>query len=106
MKETNTKQFERLIEQARAYQVDTSRTEFAFETRLMANIAQLRSGDMGEGAAFLSVFTTWIWRSAMGLTPVVVLAVLFCTLWFGLSLPSDTHAFLNHVTGYLPNKPF
>lgn len=106
MKENKTEQLDHLLEQARAFQADTSRAEFAFETRLMANIAQLRSGDMGEGVAFLSVFTAWIWRSAMGLTPVVVLAVLFCVLWFGVSLPSDTHSFINHVTGYFPNQPF
>ncbi len=109
MKEENTNRFDQVLEQARAYREDTSRAEFAFETRLMANIANLRErefGEIGDAGAFLAVFTSWIWRSAVGLTPVVILAVLLCVFWFGLSLPADANSFVNHVTGYLPYKPF
>ena len=106
MKESPDKQFDQVLEQARAYQPDTSRAEFGFETRLMANIAQLRSSEYGDAGAFITVFSSWIWRSVAGLTPVVVLAVIACILWFGISLPADTHSFVNHVSGYLPYKPF
>lgn len=106
MKEKNDKQFDQVMEQARAYRPDTSRAEFGFETRLMANIAHLRAGDLGDAGAFITVFSSWVWRSAAGLTPVVVLAVAACVFWFGFSLPSDANSFVSHVTGYLPYNPF
>lgn len=106
MKEKNEEQFDQVLEQARAHRPDTSRAEFGFETRVMANIAQLRSGEYGDAGTFLAVFSSWIWRSAAGLTPVVVLAIVACVFWFGISLPVDAHSFVNHVTGYLPHKPY
>ena len=106
MKENNEEQFDQVLKQACAYQADTSRAEFGFETRLMANISQLRSGEFSDASAFLAVFTSWMWRSVAGLTPVVALAVAACVFWFGFSLPADAHSFVNHVTGYLPIKPF
>lgn len=104
-----TDKLDQLLEHARAFQPDTSRAEWGFDTRLMASIAQLRSGelgDLGDAGAFLAVFTSWIWRSTVGLVPVAVVAIAACFFWFGLSLPADTHAFVNHVTGYLPYNPF
>ena len=106
MKEKNEEQFDQVLEQARAFQPDTSRAEFGFETRLMANIAQMRSGEFGDAGAFLAVFTSWMWRSVVGLTPVVALAVAACVFWFGISLPADAHSIVNHVTGYLPFSLF
>ncbi len=106
MKEKKEEQFDQVLEQARAYHPDTSRAEFGFETRLMANIVQLRSGDFSDAGAFLAVFTSWMWRSVAGLTPVVVFAVAACIFWFGFSLPADAHSFVDHVTGYLPYNPF
>jgi len=109
MKARDEEQFDQVLEQARAYQPDTSRAEFGFETRLMTHIAQLRSGEVGEfgdAGAFLAVFTSWMWRSAAGLAPVVILAVAACIFWFGFSLPAGAHSFVNHVTGYLPFNPF
>lgn len=105
----NTELFDEILELARSYRADTTRLEYGFETRLMANLADLRASGMNElneAGAFLTVFSSWLWRGVMGLTPVVVLIVFFCVLWFGISLPSDTHSLLNHVTGYLPYKPF
>ncbi|MFK5922048.1 MAG: hypothetical protein QM496_07700 [Verrucomicrobiota bacterium] len=112
MKEKNKDTFDQVMEQARAYREDTSRSEFGFDTRVMAHIAQLREGDYGslaeygDAGAFLTVFSSWIWRSAAGLTPVVAAAVLLCVFWFGFSIPADAHSFVNHVTGYLPYNPF
>ena len=106
MNEQNEEKFDQIMEQARAYKPDTSRAEFGFDTRVMANTAQLRSGEFGDAGAFITVFTSWVWRSAAGLTPVVALAIVACVFWFGFSLPADAYSFVNHVTGYLPQKPF
>lgn len=105
----NTDKFDQLLEQARGFQPDTWRAELGFDARLMANIAQLRSGelgDLGDAGAFLAVFTSWIWRSTVGLVPVAVVAIAACFFWFGLSLPAGAHSFVNHVTAYLPYNPF
>lgn len=104
-----TEEFDRLLERARGFQPDTWRAELGFDARLMARIAQLRSGelgDLGDAGAFLAVFTSWMWRSAVGLAPVAAVAVGACFFWFGLSLPADTHSFVDHVTAYLPFNPF
>lgn len=106
MKEKNRDAFDQVLELARDYREDTSRAEFAFETRLMANIADVRAGEFGDAGDFLAVFTSWMWRSVAGLTPVVVVAVLLCVFWFGFSLPTDANSFLNHVSGYLHYKSF
>lgn len=109
MKGKKADKLDRLLELARGFQPDTSRAELGFDTRLMAGIARLRSGelgDMGDAGAFLAVFTSWMWRSAVGLVPVAAVAVAACFFWFGLSLPADANSFVNHVTAYLPYNPF
>ncbi len=106
MKGRNIDEFDQILERARAFQPDTSRAQLGFDARLMAHVAQLRSGEPGDGGAFLAVFTSWLWRSAAGLVPVAVVAVAICIFWQGPSLPAGTHSFVNHVRAYLPYHLF
>lgn len=100
-----TNKFEELIESAAEYAPDTAAAELGFETRLMARIRELR--DNGNGSLF-EVVASWSWRSAFGLTPVVLAALVFFFVAHGasLSLPAGTQEFVGYLAGWLPSDLF
>ena len=98
MNTSNRPDFENLIESAREHEIDTSAAEFGFETRLAATIRDLKSSE----SSFLDVFGSWLWRSGLGLTPVVVLLIALAVLSNGLSIPEGSDGLVSYVVDALP----
>lgn len=99
------KKFEELIPLAAEYEPDTAAAELGFETRLMAQLREMRETN---GGSLFELIASWSWRSAFGLTPVVVAAVVFFFAVHGLSLslPAGSEEFVGYLAAWLPGDLF
>ncbi len=93
MKET----FEKLIEAARAHEIDTGAAEFGFETRLLATLRDLNSE-----TGFLDFFGNWLWKSTFVLAPIVAILMLFALVTNGPAIPHGTSNLVTYVVDSLP----
>ena len=89
--------FEKLIDAARAYEIDTAASELGFETRLQATLRDLKPEP-----GFLDFFANWLWKSTFALTPIVAILILFALISNGLSIPQGASSVVTHVVDYLP----
>lgn len=90
--------FEELIDSAKNHQIDTSAAEFGFETRLMASIRELGRTESG----FLDVFGNWLWKSSIGLTPIVAILITLAIILHGINIPNGTSGVISYVVDSLP----
>ncbi len=91
--------FEELIDRARAYEVDTTASEFAFETRLLAAVRDLKKSENG----FLETFGNWLWRSAFGMAPVIAILMAIAIFLNGVSIPDGAASIVSQVVDSLPS---
>lgn len=89
--------FEKLIEAARAHEIDTGAAELGFETRLLATLRGMKSE-----TGFLDFFGNWLWKSTFVLSPVVVALMVFAVLTSGLAIPSNASRMVSYVVDSLP----
>ena len=94
--------FEELITLAQEHRPDTEASAFGFRTRLEARLRELR----GEQAGVLPLFTQWLWRTSLGLVPVVAGLMWFFATSHGLSLPEGTDGIVSQLTSLIPVETF
>ena len=90
--------FEDLIDSAKNHQIDTSAAEFGFETRLLASIRELGQTETG----FLDVFGSWLWKSSLGLAPVVAILITLAIIMNGIDIPNGTSGVVAYAIDFLP----
>ena len=76
-----------------------------FETRLRARIRELREQEDALGAVF-PIFSKWLWRTSLGLTPVAALLALFFALVYGIGLPEGADSLLWQFSEWIPTAAF
>ncbi|NNE93212.1 MAG: hypothetical protein HKN23_16335 [Verrucomicrobiales bacterium] len=90
--------FDILLQDARDHLPDTSAAELGFETRLRAQIREL-----SRPPAFLDEFAAWLWRSTLGLIPVLgVLVALFLLSSSLNDIPSQADGLIAYLTHAIP----
>ncbi len=89
--------FEKLIETARAHEIDTGSVELGFETRLL-----VKMHDLNSETGFLDFFGNWLWKSTFVLAPLVAILILSAFISNGPALPSGASNMLTYVVDSLP----
>jgi hypothetical protein len=105
--ETERDGFAETLALAREYQLDTSRAEFGFSTRLAARIGELRREGETPDRSLWDEAIAWLWGGAAGAAPIVAgLAIwFFIANGLDLKLAGDTsfESLYHHFSAYLPS---